>query len=350
MKSRGLPPLLAVRVDGGRRLGMGHLKKQAILVPALKRRVKGLRVLFLVRRDAGAVRWLQARGHTVIRMPEKLPLKKEPEWMLRHLPGERSTVMVIDILEVPADYIRKLKASPRIKAVALFESRGSASQAADAAINAIVDGPAPANKRTGGGRFYGGAGYRVFHPAYKGLGRRRKRSHEAVVTFGGGEDKGLSMAAAAALAQTFPELRVTLIQGAAQAGPGRSSHRNIRIVRDAESLAPYLRRACAALTAGGGTLYELALCGVPAVAFAKVPHQRRNIRWFAESGTVADGGAFSEREIARGIVTLAGLLSDARQFKKMAQAGRRLVDGRGTERVLKIIQRLLEMKSKEKIK
>jgi spore coat polysaccharide biosynthesis predicted glycosyltransferase SpsG len=97
-----------------------------------------------------------------------------------------------------------------------------------------------------------------------------------------------------------------------------------------------------AVTAGGGTLYEIAFLGIPGIVLCQCGHQQENASRFQALGTVinlGDAHKVSRRRIAD---TLAGLLSDKAKRKEMSRKGKNLIDGGGRRRVTRMIMELTE--------
>ncbi len=90
--------------------------------------------------------------------------------------------------------------------------------------------------------------------------------------------------------------------------------------------------ASVAVLAGGVTLYEACALGVPAVAIALNQVQHATIRAIAQRGAAVDAGLVHSgagRTIARVAREVDRLLRDPALRRRMAAAGRRLVDARG---------------------
>src|SRR5690606_17463728 len=101
--------------------------------------------------------------------------------------------------------------------------------------------------------------------------------------------------------------------------------------------APVLARASVAVVAGGVTLYEAAALGVPVVAVPVVAGQRPAVAAFDRAGAAVAASPGSPRAIARAAVVL---LRDPSRAGQLGRRGRRLVDGRGAERVASALMRL----------
>ena len=98
-----------------------------------------------------------------------------------------------------------------------------------------------------------------------------------------------------------------------------------------------------AVVAGGVTLYEACALGCPAVGMAVVKAQRPAIRALASRGGILDAGGprVGRRTAARVGVAVATLVADGERRRRLGRQARRLVDGRGAERVARRIRTLV---------
>jgi UDP-N-acetylglucosamine--N-acetylmuramyl-(pentapeptide) pyrophosphoryl-undecaprenol N-acetylglucosamine transferase len=105
----------------------------------------------------------------------------------------------------------------------------------------------------------------------------------------------------------------------------RVSRPNYRLVAFTEEFGAALGGADLVLARAGGSVWELAAAGKPAVlvpgAFATADHQAKNARFFADGGGAI---VVSEAEIGRVPELLRSLLDDAERLEEMAAAMRRL--------------------------
>lgn len=101
------------------------------------------------------------------------------------------------------------------------------------------------------------------------------------------------------------------------------------------NLSLLMARACAAVSAGGSTLYELASVGVPAVAIPIVENQIRNVEGYATSGCgISLGNRWTEGEAASALSSLAG---DRVTLARRSMRSREIVDGSGAGRIASVI-------------
>jgi len=105
-----------------------------------------------------------------------------------------------------------------------------------------------------------------------------------------------------------------------------------------------------ALSAAGTTCWELALMQLPAVVFVLADNQQKVAEHLAKSGVVANLGSSHRLMTERIAEALAALCHDRSRRASQSEAGRRLVDGRGTDRILPIMHALDRPLSRDKLK
>ncbi|MGD9905840.1 MAG: hypothetical protein AB7U83_20395 [Vicinamibacterales bacterium] len=170
--------------------------------------------------------------------------------------------------------------------------------------------------------------------------RRRPASPTVLVALGGGSQAWRVMTPLVrALAAANPLLDIRVA-----AGFTAPPHRRLpagRLIATPAGLAEELDRAGVAIVAGGVTAYEACALGVPAVAAAVVPAQRRTVAALARAGAVVEGGRCRTAGDARRLASAAlRLLDDDVRCRHLSVRGRRLVDGLGAWRVAAAVRRM----------
>ena len=186
-------------------------------------------------------------------------------------------------------------------------------------------------------------------PAYCVLGaefdgKRRRRTNPEVesilVTFGGTDPTGLTVKTARLLAGMGVRASVHIV-----IGPGFGDETELRRIvddaglafelhRNAADLAAMMLEAGLAISAAGRMAYELAATGTPALLVPSIDHERPAARAFFEKGTALavngwDDGAIREN--------LSRLIDDVGLREAMRRNGPGIVDGRGRDRVMKLL-------------
>jgi spore coat polysaccharide biosynthesis predicted glycosyltransferase SpsG len=123
------------------------------------------------------------------------------------------------------------------------------------------------------------------------------------------------------------------LRAAAEASPHR-----VRIAAAIPTLLPEWESADMALIAGGLTMHEALVMGVPTIALCQeVWHQPFLARLFAREGAMVDLGLGREASGDAIGSAVTALATDAPHRERLSRAGQRLCDGRGTERVVDLL-------------
>lgn len=198
-------------------------------------------------------------------------------------------------------------------------------------------------------RVPGGPAYTCFDRRYVRLARKPRRHagplRDVMIIMGGTDTTGTTIDVVRALRGWRPDVRKHVI-----AGPNfvhqraldallETCDRSFFLHRDPADLPGLMRRCDAALTFGSNTSLELACVGTPMILFYEARHERRQAAYLAEAGCGFYVGSRTRATPAR-LARLLDRLDDPRVRARMARAGRRLVDGRGAERVAGLLRRL----------
>ncbi len=112
-------------------------------------------------------------------------------------------------------------------------------------------------------------------------------------------------------------------------------------------MAPLMRWADLAITAAGGTCWELAAMGVPMMTLTVADNQRPIARALEANGASVDLGWHEEVSAERIVATIAELTDDLARRARMSENGRGLVDGQGVERVVKAMREKFRLQAAE---
>jgi UDP-2,4-diacetamido-2,4,6-trideoxy-beta-L-altropyranose hydrolase len=174
-------------------------------------------------------------------------------------------------------------------------------------------------------------------------GQRRAvpaQASRVVITCGGADPENISLLALEALASLDGPLEIQVLVGPAnphlpalRAAVAAVPH-PVRIAADVTDMAARLAWADLAVTAAGGTMWELARVGTPMLAIVVADNQIRGARALARAGVAINLGWHSEIDAGVIATAVARLAADAPRRQGLSDHGRELVDGRGAHRVL----------------
>jgi len=308
------PATVVFRVAAGPRLGFGHLVRcrslaRALGVPA----VVSLRGSGQTRAIAASLGWRVLGGGrdegvstgrpSLIVVDDPSPVE-ETRWVRR---ARR--------LRVPVATIRDL------------EGRDSESDLS-------IDGSVTARPARGADVLRGPR-YAILDPAVneaRQAGRSARAGRVLIALGGGAHVYAMAACLVDAIADRIPGADIRVARG--------FSRRHAPALAGASwvtapgGLVAELSGAAVAVVAGGVTLYEACALGVPAVALAVVPGQRRTVRAMARHGAVIDGGGQPWDETAgQRVASAVRDLMAPSTARRQARTAMRLIDGRGAFRV-----------------
>lgn len=246
--------------------------------------------------------------------------------------GPAPDLVVNDTLDTSREWITSWQAKG-VK-VATFEDEGTGRLHADLVVNELLPGPTLLGDRLHGPEYSVLRPEFACHPPHRAPGDATK----VLVSFGGTDPAGLNPRVAKVLLKHWPDqLAVRLALG-----PGVESTGLVDAFRHIEEdreglMAEHMAWADLCVTAQGRTQYEAAAMGVPTVTIAANERESRHV---ACPGHVHLGLHAQVTDIQLGEV-LDNILVNPALRAEMAETARRAVDGRGTERVVAALDRLL---------
>ncbi len=327
--SRDLRVLFAVAA--GPRVGFGHLVRCRSLARAL-----GVAPLVIVRGSTSTQRRATASGWRVMEVRTVEQLRRS-----------EAQVVVVDDPSAAAARAWVRRARRAGVPVASIHDLGIAPVDSDLLVDGTV---APDRRARGRVATLTGPGYMILDPRLRDTHRPRAMAipPQILIALGGGSHAHLATQIANAIARTLAarainaNIRITsgLIKGVGS-HLKRTQLPRVQWIDARDGLAGELAAASVAIVAGGVTLYEACALGTPSIAVAVNAAQQVTIRGVARAGATVDAGrsgsAGVPAAIARQVERLLGDRADAR---RLAAAGRRLVDGRGAARVAAQVRQL----------
>jgi spore coat polysaccharide biosynthesis predicted glycosyltransferase SpsG/RimJ/RimL family protein N-acetyltransferase len=165
----------------------------------------------------------------------------------------------------------------------------------------------------------------------------RKQVDRLLVTLGGGDSGNVMERLVAAL--SGGPWGMQIVFGAGSGRGIRHQSPRIEVLRDVPSLEPLLRHGDLVVGAGGTSAIEFARAGAPSVLVELADNQRRVIRSLVRAGAAVSAGPATSSSLERRVLrSVSSLSADSGRRRAMAAAGRRLVDGRGAQRVLEVME------------
>lgn len=307
---------VAVRADGGARVGLGHLGRCVAIAQALQAR--GATVRF-VEADPECLSWLSERGMRCAR-----------------LGSSRWDAMVADSYRfTPADWNRFRRAAPHILAIDDF---GTLAEPCRWILNGLAHAPTLHFSAPAGTSLLLGPSFQPLRREYWAApGPKPVRPHvrRFLVSLGGGERGGLTARLVEALRRAVPDVEVLAVIGPFSR-ESAAARRGVSYIKSPRSLRPLLEETDLVVCGGGQTPYEAANIGVPAVVMDLGPDQSRNSEALQEAGCSARVRPGTDA-VARAARTARRLALSPALRTSMRDSGRAMMDGRGALRVADVM-------------
>ena len=341
---------ILVRVDANAEIGWGHLIRCLAVADAW--RDLGGRAALVMRRgasNAAVIERARSRGHRCF----ELPADATPADDCRYLRSVAQTIaadwVVLDGYHFSTEYQSRIRGAGL--GLAVFDDTGHLPgydcdvliNSSPAASEIVYNCDAATRKLLGPGYVPLRTEVRVLRPARAPAGQARR----VLVTLGGGDAGELVQKVAAALHSVErSELEVQFVVGPSKANAAamvdalaQAPDARIEIVSATDDLPARMAWADVAISAAGGTLWELAYLGVPTLAVIRADNQRPIAEALAERGaaiSLCDARQALPEVIAQHLQTL---LNSPATRAAMSAAGRELIDGRGAMRIAREIRR-----------
>jgi spore coat polysaccharide biosynthesis predicted glycosyltransferase SpsG len=323
------------RVDGGRSMGMGHVVRCLWLANAL-RDMYGNPVSFCMAQDDIGISTVQSRGWPVLRVASE---------ELGGVEGE-ALIIIVDLPGgVSAEAVRALRQRNPRTLVVLMDGTCTGRIEADLVVSPIERLPDPLSWRGFRGQRYEGPAYAILDPAFARVPRRLSsvvREPRVLVSMGGSDPCALTLQALRALDNMEEEFHATIAVGPAflheaELEAWLAGARRQYECRREDSLLDLMVNSDLALVSFGTTVYELAAAGLPAIALSITEDHAQSAEVFAQGGSLMHLGLFSVISAAQIQSAVRELLNGQQLRLAMAQRGQALVDGKGAERVAKLV-------------
>jgi UDP-2,4-diacetamido-2,4,6-trideoxy-beta-L-altropyranose hydrolase len=169
----------------------------------------------------------------------------------------------------------------------------------------------------------------------------RERVERVLVTVGGSDPSSLTPRFVEWVRHALGPVEIDVVVGplfplavAANVETMAQGDSSITVHRDPWDVSSLMFAADLTVCGGGQTTYELAATGTPALAIRLAENQTGNLTGLSAEGAIAWVGDLGDRDLRAKVVTaLVALSSSPGRREAMSRSGRRLVDGRGAQRV-----------------
>ncbi|MBD5452378.1 MAG: UDP-2,4-diacetamido-2,4,6-trideoxy-beta-L-altropyranose hydrolase [Lachnospiraceae bacterium] len=351
--------MLYIRADGNTQIGMGHIMRCLSIAEAAVALGAKYEPVFLVA-DEGCLSMIEERGFRVmvLHTDYKNMISELPQ--LNKLLDREQDILLVDSYQADTAYF---EAVSELAFTVCLEDMGEP-YPVDLLINYNLYAPKLREKYQLNGKPLNmllGAEYMPLRSVFqKDTEYHVKDKVTDVMITTGGSDPYF---AAGAFAEAFLSAECELCGGDDKnqitwhivSGPFNAfadrlketygEYENVVIYEGLKDLKALMKRCDVVLTATGSTVYEVSALGVPMIAFYFAENQRQGAEELAELTDIVNVGCFSDdrdRVIGKAVEALKKCVNDKKYRMLLYQQERRLIDGKGAERIASEIFRLQE--------
>jgi spore coat polysaccharide biosynthesis predicted glycosyltransferase SpsG/CMP-N-acetylneuraminic acid synthetase len=331
-------PRVLFRVDGGSRMGMGHVYRSLAIAEAL-RSLSRAEIAFLMSATPEHEQGLIAvsRAGYAVRVARDGAL----ETYLEHVRDFSPAILINDLPALDAAYLTALSrlGATTVNLVDALDDLETTEHYAQVIVSVMAD------DRQTPEDFYGGPAYAILREHFRGKEKTiRERPELVLLSFGGSDPQGLTLMAARALQALPPSVELVAV-----AGPAFSYRREfealvselprrVPLINEAGGhIADLMLEADLVVGSGGMSVYELAALGTPGIVLGQNAREDKRMRQFARHGTVDYLGLGPEVEPRTLFEAVRSLLADGGRRRAMSASGRALVDGLGAARTAEMV-------------
>lgn len=330
--------ILAIWTEGGRKIGLGHVRRCLIIARQLH--IIGVHVLFLVNDDPVIFKWITKEGFKF-----KIAARKEGD--CRSVASDRIKAVLLDTKKPVARLISCFKENAC--KVIIMDNFTPARLCADILIFPSVISEENLCQRGFGGKVFSGANYIPVADSYVKVRTQASRlklrpPFQILVTMGGSDPNQLTYKVVSSLLPMGEFLCVKVVIGPAFSADRRLASLekqklpNVEFIRGADDLSGIMVESHVAITALGTTIHELACVGVPTIIIANFSFDKEHMAVYRRLKINIPLGYYKDITAQDIRNAVRGLISAPQRWDKLRKRSRNIVKGNGANRIAAIIK------------
>lgn len=321
-----------VLTEGGTKIGFGHLTRTYAVIEAFRKEFPRGRSHFEVKGDAAAARYLRKLG-AEFRLTDWFGKNKDKTLKS----AAEAQAVLIDSYLASLNFCRELA---EVNSNLLWlDDYGRIAYPTGKVVVPAPYRPAGLRSAAKKCRIFSGADYAILRNAFSGkpvVRHSRPMVKNILILLGG--------------TGTAAQVRriVNAIPGAGELNfiwvapdkkyRGLPANLSVRSGLSGKEMSGLMRRADAAITAGGQTLYELARTGLPVVVFQIAENQHQNIKFFQSNGSVFAAGKLGDSGTMARFARQWKRILSLTVRKKMSNCALKVTDGCGALRIARLLK------------
>jgi spore coat polysaccharide biosynthesis predicted glycosyltransferase SpsG len=305
----------------------------------------GIVPTFLLKSNAAAVSLVNEQGFHTEKIPQNLSQQEE----FKALADAQWDVAVVDL---PLKNLRALDLNGfggNRQTVAILDGYDHAQCSADLVINGSLKAETALTPNDNLENHLFGVDYCVLSETYRATPERQysTTSNTILIVSGGADPASLIPKIIKVISEACLPVNVDIIVGpgmrASELGTSiaNTGPTKFRLVENATNLKSHMLAADFVISAAGRTAYELAVTGTPSIFIPSAAHETITADLMASNGAAINIGMWDEKISPKKLRSSMMMLSNhITKRRSLGENGRKLIDGRGCQRVCDRIMKL----------
>lgn len=343
---------LAFRVDGGQNVGMGHVMRSMALASAFPENVD---ITFIIKEDRDVIKLLTEAGYDLIVLEKNLDYKKEIDRVKDLIVSSHFEILIVDSYRVGQDYLIELKKVIN-KLVSIHDFAPFAFPS-DIVINGnIYARELEYKSNTNSTKFLLGTDYTLMRKEFQDLPEQlvKKQVQRIIVTVGGSDPLNLTPKILKALNRSVNffkdsdyvsknNFQINVIIGPAFDNINqivktvKRSQLETALYYNIKKMSSLMLESDLAISAGGSTLYELAVTATPTICLLQAENQRLNAQIMDKENIVLNLGPGDQVKMEDLINNIIYLIKNYQLRLKMGKKGQKIINGNGARKCVEEI-------------
>lgn len=318
--------------------------RSVTLAEALRK--KHHKIIFLINDNLFGINEIRKRKFEFKKIPNFLSKKHEVEYISKLMNSKSWKSIIIDMREY-GEIISKYFMNKKLQIILLDDA-----WCKNAYANIIINGTTVKNylqykKINKKSKIFVGPKYWIINEQFQKNKKNlsdiiSKKKYQVFVSVGGSDSHGLSLLILNSLL-AISNIFITVIIGPFFKDEKKlrlisKNYESVRTIKSPIKIWNEFKKADIVISASGNTLFELSVQRIPTIAIVAEPHQLPYAKFFSSKGFCINLGTEDKLNSTKILNTVVSLLINHQKRKKMCVSAKKIIDGKGLIRVVKVIE------------
>lgn len=280
---------------------------------------------------------------TFKQIDKELSMNQELKLLIEYLKQEKIDWVITDHYKLNEDYIKKIKDN-HFKVLSIDDT-AKLYYHSDIVLNQNIGSEKLNYSSEDYTRFLLGSKYIMLRDEIiKEKNEENKTGNTVLITFGGSDSDNFSLKILKILDSRFDKLKYIVVTGPLnpfykEIKKYTDSHQNVSVFKSPKNMAEIYKKSDISISAGGSTCYELAYYGIPNIIIYFAENQKKVSEELDNNNISFNLGYKDDYKEETLIEKINKLINDKELKEKMSKNGKKIVDGKGKQRIVDYLER-----------